>query len=120
MRVIQVVSNVQYEISGPSYSVTRLCRSLHEGGVYVELHMLEPAPFQKEDFKVVTYKHDFSKYWVTRRLGISSAMRRGLIEACENFDIIHSNAMWMMTNVYPGWAVVKAKKTAEVCYVAKR
>ncbi len=110
MRVLQVTTNVQYEISGPSYSVTRLCRSLHDNGVYVELHMLEPAPFQQEGFKVVTYKHDFTKYWVTRRLGISGAMRRGLTEACENFDIIHSNAMWMMTDVYPGWAVVQAKK----------
>ncbi len=110
MRILQVTTNVQYEISGPSYSVTRLCRSLHDCGSYVELHMLEPRQFQEESFKVVTYKHDFAKYWITRRLGISSAMKRGLVDACEKFDVIHYNAMWMMTNVYPGWAVSQAKK----------
>lgn len=106
MKVLQIVPHVGVESSGPSYSVPRLCRGLVENGVETQLSFLREAPqwIKGEVFKVVNYpQHD--KF----NLGWSPEMLKGLREVCRTADIIHSNSLWMMPNVYPAWAVKGTK-----------
>lgn len=100
IRIIQVVPRIDEEASGPSYTVVRLCHELAargenlslvtlNGGQSVELPFLETYPARP----------------VMRRLGFSPAMRDRLTRAANHSDILHNHSLWMMPNVYPGWAV---------------
>lgn len=99
-RVIHVVPGISREASGPSYSVVRLCQSLQECGNDVRLFTLDygpvvlPMPFI-EVFPVCN---------ILPRLGFSKEMRRRLHDEADQAEIIHNHSLWMMPNVYPGWA----------------
>lgn len=98
MRIIQVVPSIALESSGPSYSVPGLCGALAEQGGDVELHVLDPVSELKRNYTVVTYpRHTFPH----PALGRSPEMLLGLKRACRSADIIHSNSLWMMPNIYP-------------------
>ena len=106
MKVLQVVPHIGEESSGPSYSVPGLCRGLAENGVETRLSFLGKVPerLKGEKYKAISYpQHD------KLNLGWSPEMLRGLREACRTADIIHSNSLWMMPNVYPAWAVKGTK-----------
>ena len=102
MRAIHVIPAVNEEASGPSYSVVRLCESLIGAGVNVQLAALEPAP----DRARLPYLETFPLGIGPRRLGVSPAMRRWLRAEAQagEVDIVHNHSLWMMPNVYPGWA----------------
>ena len=106
IRVIQVIPAVGHESSGPSYSVPMLCHGLSANNVDVALHFMGASPraLRNAPFEIVTYPclDNF-------RLGRSPKMLRGLGEVCQTADIIHSNSLWMMPNVYPAWAVKGTK-----------
>lgn len=106
MKVIQIVPHVGAESSGPSYSVPMLCHGLVENGVETQLSFLRVVPqwLKGEKFKIVNYPQRDKI-----NLGWSPEMARGLREACQTADIIHSNSLWMMPNVYPAWAVKGTK-----------
>ena len=101
MKVIQVVPSIGKEAAGPSYSVPGLCRGLQANGVTTELHFLDDVPEHLTDasYRIVNYlRRD--------RIGFSSSptMERGLKAASPISDVIHSNGLWRMPNVYPLWA----------------
>lgn len=101
MKVIQVVPSIGKEAAGPSYSVPGLCRGLQANGVTTELHFLDEMPdhLLAASYQVVNYPRQDKI-----NLGWSPRMLQGLKEACQATDIIHSNSLWMMPNVYPLWA----------------
>lgn len=101
MKVIQVVSRISEEASGPSYSVPRLCDTLGQLGADVHLHVLAPAPQTPPTYQT----HPHPGWQFLNRLGISPLMRRALYREAGVADVIHSHALWMMPNIYPGWAV---------------
>ena len=100
--LIHVVPSIAEEASGPSYSVTRLCAELAAQRQEVTLaaldweHVVSPPAFLKT----------FPLGIGPRRLGRSPAMRRWLVSEAEKgaVDLIHNHSLWMMPNVYPGWA----------------
>ena len=105
MRVVQTVSGIGWEASGPSYSVPGLCRGLKAVGVDVCLHAQ-----MLDDGKALPFDHVAYPYLRSRFLpGSNTLMRDGLKQACEAADIIHSNGLWNMPSVYPGWAVKGTK-----------
>ena len=102
IRSIQVVPSIAEEASGPSYTVTRQCEALIEAGEEVQLAALEGAPHSWNP----AFLKEFPPGMGPRRLGFSPQMRRWLRHAVlsEQVDIIHNHSLWMMPNVYPGWA----------------
>lgn len=103
MRVIHVVPAITKEPAGPSYSVPRLCESLINTEIDVQLAVLDCA-----DTPVyLSYLKTFSFGLGPRRLGVSPKMRRWLRKEVTSgqVEIIHNHSLWMMPNVYPGNAV---------------
>jgi len=107
MRVIHVVPSIAEEASGPSYSVPRLCESLIETGVDVQLGVLDSpsAPVR------LPYLKAFSLGLGPRRLGVSPRMRHWLEEQATSrkVDLIHNHSLWTMPNVYPGRACTRGR-----------
>ena len=100
MKVIQTVSYISVESSGPSYSVPGLCRGLKANGVDVELHTREPATGICLDYPLHVYANGKWGAFLER----SPAMALGLKKACRGADIIQANGVWMLPHVYPAWA----------------
>ena len=101
MRVIQTVSGIGMEASGPSYSVPGLCSGLKAVGVDVCLHARMWEKKRDFSFDYVAYPYLRSRFLP----GANPLMRDGLRKACRDADILHSNGLWNMPSVYPGWAV---------------
>ena len=102
MRVIHVVPAITEEASGASYVVPRLCESIIGAGLNVQLAVLGSASLSVR----LMYLKTFPLGLGPRRLGVSPSMRRWLGEeaASGQVDLIHNHSLWMMPNVYPGWA----------------
>lgn len=100
VKVVQIVSCIGKESSGPSYSVPGLCRGLLGNGIDVSLHTLEPNPERDFTFPFFCYPRDRG---LSGRIGCSRVMRTVLLET--NADIIHNNGFWEGPNVYP-WRIV--------------
>ena len=103
MYVIQTVPDVNNESSGPSYSVCGLCRGLYACGVNVELHIPAVKSIKNYTFSVYTYPR--KSFFHLRGMEWSPALKKGLIECCRSADIIHSNGLWMIPNIYASYAV---------------
>lgn len=107
MRVIHVVPAITEEASGPSYCVPRLCESLIGTGVDVHLAALDWSSVPVS----LPYLKTFPLGLGPRRLGVSPSMRRWLEEeaASGRVDLIHNHSLWMMPNIYSGWACKKGR-----------
>lgn len=101
MKIIQTVSGIGLNSAGPSYSVPGLCRGLQAVGVDVCLHTRMRSDAPALPFNYVAYPYLRSRFLP----GGNPAMRHGLKRACRDADILHSNGLWNMPSVYPGWAV---------------
>lgn len=101
MKIIQTVSGIGMESAGPSYSVPGLCRGLNSLGVDVCLHARMRKGAKELPFKYVAYPYLRSRILPGR----NPPMLAGLRRACIDADILHSNGLWSMPTVYPGWAV---------------
>ena len=100
LKILQIVPRIAAESSGPSVSVPSLSRSLAEIGHDVNLFTLRPRPkhqlFQQTKFFPTT------PLPLCYRLGVSPSMKRAIRDAMPAMDIVHTNSLWMMPNVYPG------------------
>lgn len=99
---------VNNQSSGPSYSVSRLCQSLHDIGQDVDLHVLEPVPNEQPDYQL--HAHPSSKFPGAVRLGWSPAMKRELDQAAKQANVVHNHSMWMMPNIYSYRSARKAER----------
>jgi len=105
MRLLHVVPHIDREASGPGYSVPALCDALARRGDEVTLVTLAREPIAREYlFRHLSYPLSFGP----ERIGRSRAMRAGLIAAAGAMDVIHSHSLWMMPNIYPAEAAMKA------------
>jgi glycosyltransferase involved in cell wall biosynthesis len=101
MKVIHIIPTIHEEAAGPSYTVPRLCKALEKVGIEIELGVLGASGKHSLDFirSFLPSKH-FNK------LGFSGAMFSWLKQIAVNGEtsIFHSHSLWMMPNIYPGWA----------------
>lgn len=99
MKAIQIVSSIGVEASGPSYSVPGLARGLFENGVDVELHLRKLNQTPQTKYKIVAYP------WrsTLKSIGYSPEMLQGLKEAVKTTDVMHTNGLWMLPQIYPAW-----------------
>jgi hypothetical protein len=113
LRIVQIVASVADEASGPSYSVSRLCRFLANAGaeVEVELHTVGPREARTGDgYLHETWDQDWSRIPVLSRLYASESLRRALTASALTADIFHGHGLWLMPNVYPDWVARHAGK----------
>jgi len=101
MKVFHIVPTIHEEAAGPSYSVPRLCEFLRKEGIDIELDILEAKQKPLLDF-IKTFRP--SK--IFKKLGFSGAMFSWLKNIASNgqTSIFHIHSLWMMPNIYPGWA----------------
>src|SRR4051812_34382895 len=101
MRIIHVVPSIAEEASGPSYTVPRLCQALIASGADVRLAALGGDSPARSGLVEL-----FPSGLGPRRLGVSPKMRSWLDEEVRSrrVDLIHNHSLWMMPNVYSGWA----------------
>ena len=100
MRLIHTMPDIAAEAAGPSYSVVRLCQEL------IRLQK-NPTLALIGDARDNSFIKTFSRGLGPSRLGCSPSMRRWLnLEVASGcVDIVHNHSLWMMPNVYPGWAI---------------
>lgn len=96
--IVQVISSIANEASGPSYSVVRLSESLINQGLDTTLACLDwgfigsPPSFLKA----------FPLSWGPRKLGRSTSMEKWLSQttASGSVKLIHNHSLWMMPSVH--------------------
>ena len=98
MHIAHVIAECDHASSGTSYFIVNACEALARSGVDVSLHALR-AP-QLKNVAVKNY-HRYSGW--RARLGWSPEMLAGLRREAKDADVIHTNGLWMMPNVYPAW-----------------
>ncbi len=105
LRSAHVVPVIADEASGPSYSVPRLCRALAGAGTEVALHVVElgQTRLRAEGFEL--HRHPCSPGPLARRLVRSASLRAALFDEARRAQILHNHSLWVMPNVYPGYAV---------------
>jgi glycosyltransferase involved in cell wall biosynthesis len=98
--VLHVVPHVDDEVSGPSYSVPRLCQGLVGHGYRVGLMCLAaPAVLPGVELEV-------HRQWrVPARFAVSPGLAFALRRRAGAVDIVHNHSLWSMANVAAGWAV---------------
>jgi len=101
IRNIQIVPCIDDEASGPAYTVVRFCEELLACGESVRLVTLGCSFLPRK----IPFLETYPMRPVMSRLGFSPQMRDRLASAAEHSDIMHNNSLWMMPNVYAGWAV---------------
>jgi glycosyltransferase involved in cell wall biosynthesis len=104
MKIIQVVPTVKNESDGVGVSVRGMSRGLVTYGSEVSLHCLDDVPKRVRDcrYDIVNYPR---KRFPFSSIGRSPELLKGLKKACQNAEIIHTNGLWMMPNIYPTWAI---------------
>lgn len=103
MRIIQIVPRIADESSGPSHSVPGLSRALAEAGDEVDLFVLEPLPEKKIYERTTAFPCWPGKAF--HKLGYSPRMKNALCRAAKTSEVLHTNSLWMMPNIYPANAV---------------
>lgn len=102
MKVYQVITDINQESGGPSYTVPALCTRLSDLNVDLELNVLGESVENNFNFKVLAHKR-----LMPRKLGVSPDLKRHLIKVANQNDIIHTHGLWMMPNIYPSSIVKK-------------
>jgi glycosyltransferase involved in cell wall biosynthesis len=106
IRVVQVVSGLEFADGGPSYSVPRLhwalCQAGIEDRIFTDLVPGEAA--NDTDEGIVTLDRQFGWIPLLRKLHVSPAMQRRLLDPDERIDLVHSHGLWRFPNIYAGQA----------------
>ena len=101
MQLIHVIPHVGREASGPSYTTLRLTRALAQIGH--DVHLLSLLDGQVD--AGAHFRHDvYPKSRLLPGMWRSPELWRALRRLAPRADVLHSHGMWVMPNVYPGWA----------------
>jgi glycosyltransferase involved in cell wall biosynthesis len=105
IRVIQVITCVSAEATGPTYSVKRLSEALAKSQNDVHLMTIgDPASSIIKGYRHTTYAQDYSGVPILERLFMSSSLFGGLLGETQRTDLVHNHGLWLMPNVYSAWA----------------
>jgi glycosyltransferase involved in cell wall biosynthesis len=112
VRVVHVVAGIRRADGGPSYSVPRLCKALLKSGVRPTLFSvsadagLNPDTYARCDDERF-FAWDYAGVPLLQELRASSGLFAEL--ATVKSDVIHNHGLWLMPNVYAGWAASRAR-----------
>jgi glycosyltransferase involved in cell wall biosynthesis len=99
---------------GPAYTVPRLCDALAETGVRATLLSVAADAGARLERRHLGDNHhslgwDFAAIPVLRELRASSALSRLVNKEAIRSDVIHNHGLWLMPNIYAGWAASRAR-----------
>jgi glycosyltransferase involved in cell wall biosynthesis len=109
MNVIQVVAGLDPRGGGPSYSVPRLARALAGAGL-VQSTLCVGNPAKMAEGETQSYSQIFRGLPVLGSLRLSPALRSALFARAQLADLLHVHGLWLMPNVYAGWAARHANR----------
>ena len=103
---VQIVSSIEEESAGPSYSVVRLAEALAaRGGHSTLLTLAEKAgDSQSNGVHLRRFPPDSGPLPLPRKLAPSRTMMRAVKAAGNEGALLHVHGLWRMPNVYPGLA----------------
>ena len=104
MKIIQVVPTVMNESDGVGVSVRGISGGLATHGAVVSLHCLDEEPERVRDSRYESINYPRKRFPLPS-IGRSPELLKGLKKVCQSAEIIHSNGLWMMPNIYPEWAI---------------
>lgn len=111
MRVIQIVSSVDDEAAGPSYSAPRLAAAVARAGAEVELFTLGQRARAIGDGVVhKVFPQSLAGLPILGQLKLSAAMNQALKAAAPGAQILHTHGLWLAANLYPAWTARAAGK----------
>jgi glycosyltransferase involved in cell wall biosynthesis len=101
MKLVHISPSIGDEASGPSYSVSSLCKELVAQGNELTLASLDLGHVPSSLYFHKTFPLGFGP----RRLGRSPEMLAWMQRRCQSGDIaiLHNHGMWQMNAVYPAW-----------------
>lgn len=110
--VTQIVATLSLAGAGPSYSVRALSEALAGAGMDVRLRSVagwaQGAPATTASLAsplgVEAITSPMSRDPVARYICSSRALLKSLREDAAQGRILHTHGLWLMPNVYPGWA----------------
>ena len=100
LRIAHVIPHLDNEAAGPTQSVLRLCESLAQAGVRVDLHTMA-AGRPPIGVNLVAY----DQWAALGRFGFSYDLVTGLTAACRIVDVIHNHSLWSGSNIAAGLAM---------------
>lgn len=105
IKVIHTIPSIINKLNGPSYSVMRLCEALIARDCELTLASLSAS----KHFHESGFLKYFSRGALPARLGASLQLKNWLNHQASSraCDLFHNHSLWMMPNVYPGWAAKK-------------
>jgi glycosyltransferase involved in cell wall biosynthesis len=107
VKIVHTIPDIDKEAAGPTYSVVRLCDALREEGEEVTLALVGERP-SSGTMRV------FARGWGPKRFGNSPAMNKWLhAQVTAGVDVVHNHSLWMLPNVYAGWAT-RGKSTTYI------
>jgi glycosyltransferase involved in cell wall biosynthesis len=114
LRVVHIIPGIGIADGGPSYSVPRLCRALSKADVRSTLLSVTADAASQADTCNANYDQrlltqDYSAVPFLRDLRASSALSSALAKEATGSDVIHNHGLWLMPNVYAGWAASRAR-----------
>lgn len=102
LRAAHLTTSISPEAGGPAYSIPRLCESLREVGISVDLLVVSTL---QGDRRTTPHKSFQIESRLPTRLGHAPGMWRWLKENAQagRIDITHSHNLWAMPSIYPDW-----------------
>ena len=106
---IHVVTSIEEEASGPSYSVTRLAEAQAAQGLETGIFSLAATPGTHVQAGVNDVRFPASLTWLpgSKRLNFSSELRTNLDSMAQKGALLHVHGLWRLPNVYPGHAAAR-------------
>ncbi len=104
LRVVEIISSVENEAGGPTYSVTSLSRALARQGAEVEFMSLgRPGRRIEEGLARMTFPNDLGSIPLARELDVSRSLARALAKSAAAGASLHTHGLWRLSNSVPAW-----------------
>ena len=114
LRICQIVPYIHNEASGPSYSVPSLSLAIQNWNYKITLLTLDKGKsIPNWSLNIVKHKPNF----FFDRIGWSNDANIWFNNNAKNYDIFHTNGLWMFPNVTP---LKIAKKIGKKCIISPR
>ena len=109
MQVVQIVAGLDPSDGGPAYSVPSLAKALAATGL-MPITLAVGARQSPDLVNTRLYVQTFRNTPVLSGLRLSSSLKHAVFDHARSADLLHVHGLWLMPNVYAGWAARRVQK----------
>jgi glycosyltransferase involved in cell wall biosynthesis len=114
LRAIHVIAGLDAAFGGPTYSVPRLCEALASAEAEITLLSIakggdRPSDMIRAGYRDRRFAWDYSRTPILRGGRASTGLVHALRDGAAGAAVIHNHGLWLMPNVYAGWAAARAR-----------